>query len=597
MSTDDCARAPKAHIQRLLLPFIYERNRVSGAFKALSGLCWEGKRTWSCWMAEAEPPELYRMETLPNVRRFLFGGAAGDCGYLRVPDETANLWLKRGGLFLKPGISPTAVGWKGDGCPEAFQIALAAPGIELFLSPHGAGVLSLTFEARQPADLASLRELSYRLSQGRPYTSYVFQLPHAEHNPNPPPSAEVSFAERLGQAGGGFRIMELAEFLLSPLADLGYEPMQEQFSVYAVTRFGSAADFAQPDVTESLRPFLTALAHVEESAHPGSLKVSEHILNPRHWVATGSLAAAHLVADQDPPHPYDEQRTQTVLHKYFIPYLVTLLQRVALQGLLREACEAVVADDPSEAQAEKATLESAWGPAEAGLAARLRGLNRHALAFTVNGCFTEVSSREAHNQYYELVQTALRVRDSFGSVQQALRDAEAMDNDRFQARTLVEIGSLTNGLKELLEEAGTNARLVAHVQSKVEWLEVFFVSYYFTALMFYVNHDGSLFSHDYSVWTLAAAPLVSGAIAFLGLKPHRLRHNARHGQEAVTPPHRPTPRADEHKERAWMFLLALIAVFALWLGLGLQYCPSQPETPEGDGHQAAQVPTRHETPK
>jgi uncharacterized membrane-anchored protein len=74
----------------------------------------------------------------------------------------------------------------------------------------------------------------------------------------------------------------------------------------------------------------------------------------------------------------------------------------------------------------------------------------------------------------------------------------------------------------LTAESRDHARLVSHVQSKVEWLEVFFVSYYFTALMYYVNHGESLFSPGYSVWTLIAAPVVSGAIAFSGLKPHRL---------------------------------------------------------------------------
>jgi len=44
-----------------------------------------------------------------------------------------------------------------------------------------------------------------------------------------------------------------------------------------------------------------------------------------------------------------------------------------------------------------------------------------------------------------------------------------MDNDRFQNDTLGKMG-------ELAKQANRSAGIVAHVQSKVEWLEVFFVS-------------------------------------------------------------------------------------------------------------------------
>ena len=350
-----------------------------------------------------------------------------------MPAETTDLWFKRGGRFLKPGAAQTvapetmtsASGTAGR--PNAFEVALASPGIELFLSPHGAGVLPLAFESKEASDLGVLRELCYRLSQLRPFTSFAFHLPHGERNPNPLPAPDAPLTERLGHAGGAFRLAELAT--------------------------------------------------------------------------------------------------------------------------------------------------------------RLRELNGHALAFTVNGCFTEVSAREAHNQYYELVQSAQRVRDSFGTVQQALRDAEAMENDRFQGETLTEIGTVADKLQALVSEAANNARLVAHVQSKVEWLEVFFVSYYFTALMYYVGHGG-LFTHKYTVVTLVLAPLVSGTIAFVGLKPHRLHRASGHTAETHAKPH---PR----KERTWWFLLLLISTFVLWLGVGLRFFPGEGLSHGGE-HPAAAATELHD---
>ena len=68
-----------------------------------------------------------------------------------------------------------------------------------------------------------------------------------------------------------------------------------------MTRFGLAADFTDPQIQANLRPYLAAIAHVEEYPHPGSLQVTAQLLNPRHWSAVGSLGAAHFVSDQNQP--------------------------------------------------------------------------------------------------------------------------------------------------------------------------------------------------------------------------------------------------------------------------------------------------------
>ena len=504
------------HCVRLLHPFFLDRNVPREAERILPQLMHRADKPWVCWEKPAKIPLLYHDETLPCVYEFLFGGERGRCAYFRVPDATANFWFKNGGVFAKDAeYAPS----DANGRPTGFEVELADPGIELFLSPHGAGVFSVAFAPRRRDDPRYLQELNYRLSQVREFTAYPFRLPHSPRNPNPSPAADAPFEERLGRAGGAFVLSEWVEFLLQPMQALRYRPMQQQFSVYSVTRFGISADFTDAPVQTALRPYLAALAHVEEFHHVGSLEVCGQVLNPRHWAAVGSLGAAHLVADQfEPPRDFDEQRLAVSLHKYFIPYLLGLMQRIVLQGILEEARGILISRCGDSPEPSACWVEP------------LRRLNRHTLAFTVNGWFTEISSREVINQYYALAQKGLRVHDSFRTVQRALRDAEVMDNDRFQNDALGKMG-------ELAVQANRSVGIVAHVQSKVEWLEVFFVSYYATALVYYIGHDG-LFRHDYTVASLIGAPIVSGLIAFFGLGPHKL-----HRQEG-------REQTGEHQERS-----------------------------------------------
>ena len=561
-------QAPIQHRLRLLLPFFLNRNALSEAEEALICLTHEAQKIRSCWEKPDEVPNLYQDEALPNIHDFLFGSSAGCCVYLRVPDETANYWFKNGGMFSKqPGQANPGASER----PTEFEVGLAAPGIELFLSPHGAGVFSVSFEPKRIAGPRFLQDLNYRLSQVRSFVAYRFRLPHSPRNPDPPPAPDAPFGERLGKSGGAFTLAEWVEFLLEPLRAFGYRRIQEQFSVYSVTRFGPTADFTKPDVAASLGPYLAAVAHVEEYHHVGSLAVAGHILNPSHWAAVGSLGAAHLVADQDPPHPFDNQRLPTVLYKYFIPYLLSLMQRIALQRIMREARTTITElTCGCEEKPERASE----------LIGGLRALNSHSLAFTVNGYFAEVSSREAINQYYELTQQCSRVQDSFQrfqnvfqTVQRALNDAEVMDNNHFQSGALTELGHLAgklnqtiDNLKSLLSEAGENVRIVANVQSKVEWLEVFFVSYYATAMVYYVGHDH--FEDGFAIGSLLAAPFLSGIIAFFCLNPHKLQA------------HPSSPQPGHHSEKGPIgFLFTMMVLFFAWCAWGHFCHPKKPDTP------------------
>jgi len=525
------------HVLRLLLPFFMPRNQQQQAADLLGTLVHKAKKDWPCWETPADIPLFYKEETLLSVRKYLLGNDDGSCRYLKVPTATADFWFKKGGGFCKPQSDPHGKG-------EKIPINLATPGIELFLSPHGVGIFSVTFEPKQQVGLSDLQECNYRLSQLRGQTRWHFSLPHSEQTPEPPPAIDAPLTGRLGKAGGAFNLLEWVTFLLQPLEAINYQLLQQQFNVYSVTRFTASAVFTHPDTQTALRPYLTALAHVEERNHVGSLSITEQVLNPSHWAVVGSLGAAHLLADQHiPPKDFDGQRLAIALHKYFIPYLLGLMQRTILQGILEEARDILVSrcgeapDDPG-----------CW-------VEPLRRLNRHTLAFTVNGWFTEISGREALNQYYTLAQHGLRVQDSFRTVQRALHDAEVMDNDRFQNDTLEKMG-------ELAKQANHSVALVAHVQSKVEWLEVFFVSYYATALVYYINHDGALFGPTYSTYSLIGAPVVSALAAFFGLSPHKLHH------------HHAAKKSGGIRD--YGFLIALASIFALWLGVGFAFFSAPP---------------------
>lgn len=522
---------PTDHRVRLLLPLFLERDALPKAKAALLAWTHSADKSWACWEKPADVPLLYQVETLPSVYSFLFGEGRGCCAFFRVPDKTANYWFKNGGVFAKV---PTDGQPKAAKRPTEFEVCLAAPGIELFLSPHGAGVISVTFTPKHVDSLRHIQELNYRLSQIRKSTAYSFHLPHALRNPNPPPARDAPFTERLGQAGGVFTLMEWVGFLLQPLEALGYRPMQQQFSVYSVTRFDVSANFTDPKAQAALRTYLAAVVHVEEYYHVGSLEVNEQVLNPRHWAAVGSLGAAHLVSDHNhPPWGFDEQRMAISMHKYFIPYLLSLMPRIALQSILEEARDILSSRCGDTSESSDCFIEP------------LRKLNRHTSALTVNGWFTEISSREVINQYYALAQQGLRVQDSFQTVQRALHNAEAMDNARFQNNTLSKMG-------ELAEQANRSAQIVAHVQTKVEWLEVFFVSYYATALVYYLGKS-HLLDENWANTSLLLAPVVAGLIAFFKLRPDKLQKNKDH---------------QLNSPGGHGFMVCLILLFIIWLGIG-----------------------------
>lgn len=541
----DSTPTPLEHTVRLLYPFWIDAGNLDKAVRALSLQHHAGrKREFKTWQEAGRTPDLYREEILPLVTQVLFGIRSGANRYLCVDKETLNHWFPRDGVFESHAsgqdLEKTQVHAEQ---PPAHPLIPAGEGIELFLSPHGVGLLALTFDCAQPGDLKYLQTFNYRLSQLREHTVWQYRIPLDPRSPNPPPDAQAPFGQRLGVQGGAFTLKELVDFLLAPLRDFGLLETQQQFSVYSVTRFDKRAQFTKADCQAELRPFLSALAHVEEATHQGSLELRERILNPRHWAAVGSLGAAHLLADQDPPHPFDRQRLSRSLYKYFVPYLCAGLQRLTLQRLLWETDQAVL--EANDCLQDRQ--------------AKLRKLHQEMLCFSVQGCFTEISNREVHNQYYELALEGLRVPASLRLVQRVLGDMESATTAAFQQET-------AQGTRDLARDVGYNVGVMADIQRKVEWLEVFFVSYYATALAHYV---GEGFAVDYAQWSVMAAPFLFGLIALVFIKPWEA-HPAR--QETGTGGGKPLPKHTPRK--SWVFLGLMSVIVLAWMAVGWHCYPA-----------------------
>ena len=523
--------APLEHSVRLLYPFWIEPGQLDRAVRALCAQRQAGhKREFKTWQEAGRVPDGYREEILPLVSQVLFGIRSGAHRYLRVDGATLGHWFPEDGLFeAAPGHAAPA-----GAAHAAYALTPGGEGVELFLSPHGAGVLALTFACARPGGLKSLQAFNYRLSQLRAHSAWQHRIPHDARGEHPAPGAEAPFEQRLGAGGGALTLKELVDFLLAPLNAFGLLETQQRFSVYSVTRFDHGALFTDEGCQARLRPFLAALAHVEEEAgQQGSLKLRARVLNPRHWAAVGSLGAAHLVADQDPPGPLDRQRLPRSLCEYFVPYLCAALQRLTLQRLLWETDSAALETDGSLSERQ----------------ARLRRLRQDMLRFSVQGCFTEVSSREVHNQYYELAREGLRVAATLRLARRALGDMESATTAAYQQEAARET-------RKLARAALANAGLAVDLRRKAEWLAVFFASYYATALVHYVGDD--FFSAAYTHWSLVATPFLSGGLAWLCVKPHA-------GRDGEPEESKPARRG------AWLFPGVAAALFLAWAAAGWHF--------------------------
>jgi hypothetical protein len=223
--------------------------------------------------------------------------------------------------------------------------------------------------------------------------------------------------------------------------------------------------------------------------------VPDAILNRRHWAAVGLLGSAHLIADQGDKE-FDEQKMAVVRDKYFIPFLVALLQRLALNRGIEEAGKLLSSATPKVPES-------------------LVVLRDDLLRFAIEGHFTQVSSRHALHRFYLLAREGLDVPCAWDEVRRAIADLEA----RFSAQRQSQIA----------QGIARNIRMVARVQSIAEVVEIFIVSVYAAHLWdMFAKGNEFLETHllpDWRPWIIhggvIAFALLGGLITLLLVRPWR----------------------------------------------------------------------------
>ena len=495
---------------------------------------------WEC----SEPHDLYKEELLEHVVKMLFlSPEKAECGYLKLSPSISNMW------FNKLEVVLPARRLQGKSSERRLPIRLLSERIELFFSKYGVGVLSVALALdREPVSLDEALEFNYRLSQAREHTAAKLRTPHPSDNPEKwsalpehikaqvpePPATNAPLLEQLGRVGGEFTLFGLAHELLRPLEKLGFRSAQEELSPYTVARFGEKVDLQNAEACADMAAFLSALAQVEEPGHAGAARgeigVTNEMLNRRHWVGVGLLGAAHIVADQVPlSHPFNTARVPRVVLKYFIPYLLALLQRLTLHRIIDEASILVMSKEDDAGRA-------------------LSDLRNHLLEFALVGHFTEVSTREALHRYYRMCQQGLDVRNALSDARQAIADLDARHSAENQAQIAQETSRSVAATRDLQQDMAKNVEatrklheqmaqhldVVARVQLMVEWLEVFVVSVAAADLWHLFSYENkgwfptwaAKFFRDrdsFVSWGVVLAALFAGAITLSFIQPWRHR--------------------------------------------------------------------------
>jgi hypothetical protein len=474
---------------RFLFPFYFERGAASRAANALLADVMptgkpgdDGVPHWQ----RSRPHQLYTDEFLDHVVRYLFSNAdqshgadAPECGYLQIDAKIAQRWLKSAEVQL-PNDRTVRID------PKTVRV-------EGFITSQGVGILSITLGASRgsivPADVS---EFNYRLSQFRrqPITGLVKPYPSvdtlsAEQKAaiSPKPSATATIEERLFSPYGAFTLQEIvARLILLPLRQLSVRPVEaRELAVYSVVRLPEL-DFADLAVRTAYGSQLSGLAQVEEHDHPGAdpenLSVPAAVMNRRHWAAVGVLGAAHLVADETDPagalKEFNNSRVQVVCDKYFISFLVTMLQRMTLNRAVDEA-----ADIFSQPARQRAT--------------RTAQLRQDLLRFGVGGQFNQINSRHAHHRYYRLCREGLDVIPAWEDIRGILAE---LDADRLAHEQMEQ----QQRLESVAQELGANVVEIKRLQSVVhviEYLLGFVYGAHFLHMMLAENHVVQVFTEEH----------------------------------------------------------------------------------------------------
>jgi hypothetical protein len=484
---------------RLLLPFLFERRAADKAAEALAGAsAGIARGLWT-----REPPRKlyrYRLEMTGQLDRFLFshgekGTVEGE--YLHASGERIRRWL--GALDVDMGSRVARVG------------LAPAHGVEIFLTAHGAGVLSLTFDLGADVELDSILELNRRLSiltrpgERAPWLS----APQPDGSPPAAAGAEgthagtIPLGDRLGRPGARFSLTELIAQLAEPLRGMGVAPIQESLSAYSVVVLPSHVEVGAPATRTWTGPLLSSLAQVHASFQPApagdDLGVPNLFFSPNHWAAASLQGAAQLLSSRG-GHGLGEDTVSEARDRYFVPYLTALLQRCAIKKAAEEATEMVLHEDVKRVPVSR--------------------LRSDILAFALAGAIPEVSVRYSLHRYYRMCQEALDVGRNLEQVRSALGELEA----QLSALQQMEIAEVQRDIAVQAAEQEKNSQ---RIHDALVWIEVFIVVAYAAELIKFFVIELPHIHEPAMRWTAGVLALGTGIIALVVLRPWDHKHQRR----------------------------------------------------------------------
>ncbi len=505
---------------RFLLPFLFERRAAERAAEALATAANGLAR--GVWVRESHRKLYrYRLEMTGQLDRFLFShGEKGkvEGAYLHAPGERIRRWLGAVDVDLGSRVA---------------RVALApGSGVEIFLTAHGAGVLSIAFDLGSGVEPGAVLEVNRRLSiltrpgERAPWLS----SPTPEGEPAAPAGSGnhvtgVPLGDRLGRPGARFSLAELVAALLEPLRGLGVAPIQESLCAYSVVTLPPGVDLAEARGWAG--PLLASLAQVQEKVTPpaaeGELGIPSLFTSRDHWAAASLQGAAHLLVPQG-----GEEGAAEARDRYFVPYLTALLQRCAIKKAAEEATDMVVREDVKREAVSR--------------------LRSDVLAFALAGALPEVSVRYALHRYYRMCQEAVDLDRNLEQVRGALGDLEA----QLSARQQMEIAEAQRDIARQSVESQESAH---RIHMALVWIEVFIVVAYAAELVkFFVLELPHI--HEPALrWTAGVLAVGTGIAALLILRPWDHRHGkkgAGHGKAPAAhggPPgahEAPAPARDDH---------------------------------------------------
>ena len=459
----------------------------------LEKLSYNGTQVWE---RQEKLGEAYLADLAREAREILQGESAA-LEYFTVQGRgCSDGWFGREwDVFFQPKSKVADLRAKRDG-----------DGIQLFVFPEQrSAILSITLRAfpqdvtEKMLSFGDARNFIYKLSQIGKSNAAALALRGEELVLDAGAGSPLN--QRLGKAGARFTLDELADYLTStlPLSDVR-RPMpaagrpvssdsgeddgrRGQSLAYTVARlpmdgegFRDAARRGRYGVE------LAGLAQIEEAEHalaiPELLPVAHELLTAHHWTAVSYQGSAHLVADQNPAElPFNKQRVPNVRDKWFVPFLLSLWQRTAL----------------FESHDEAVRLAKSGKPAPK----EFQALRERVTLFSLAGHFTDASTREAHLRYYGLCQKGQRVQETLRTLRATI---QAIDQSNVAREQSLQLKSLND------------------TQERVEWIELFIISFYAAELSKTVS-EMFRFEHGYAQWSVIATAAVALVVAFflLGL--------------------------------------------------------------------------------